>query len=199
MCSSDLLGIQILYHQFNLRNDVYCERVYSPWPDLHKIMKEQQIPLFALETQDPIKDFDFLCMTLQYELCYPNILQILDLGGIPLKSADRTDHMPIVIGGGPCAYNPEPIADFFDIFYIGEGETVYDDLFDLYEQMKEDGSYSRQNFLHEAIADGYEADIQHAVPTTECAKSILNIRRVGFHYGGQHTGHARLSRIRHIL
>ena len=144
------LGIQILYHQFNLRNDVYCERVYSPWPDLHKIMKEQQIPLFALETQDPIKDFDFLCMTLQYELCYPNILQILDLGGIPLKSADRTDHMPIVIGGGPCAYNPEPIADFFDIFYIGEGETVYDDLFDLYEQMKEDGSYSRQNFLHEA-------------------------------------------------
>ena len=129
------LGIQILYHQFNLRNDVYCERVYSPWPDLHKIMKEQQIPLFALETQDPIKDFDFLCMTLQYELCYPNILQILDLGGIPLKSADRTDHMPIVIGGGPCAYNPEPIADFFDIFYIGEGETVYDDLFDLYEQM----------------------------------------------------------------
>ena len=144
------LGIQILYHQFNLRNDVYCERVYSPWTDLHKIMKEQQIPLFALETQDPIKDFDFLCMTLQYELCYPNILQILDLGGIPLKSADRTDHMPIVIGGGPCAYNPEPIADFFDIFYIGEGETVYDDLFDLYEQMKEDGSYSRQNFLHEA-------------------------------------------------
>lgn len=144
------LGIQILYHQFNLRNDVYCERVYSPWLDLHKIMKEQQIPLFALETQDPIKDFDFLCMTLQYELCYPNILQILDLGGIPLKSADRTDHMPIVIGGGPCAYNPEPIADFFDIFYIGEGETVYDDLFDLYEQMKEDGSYSRQNFLHEA-------------------------------------------------
>ena len=129
---------------------MYCERVYSPWPDLHKIMKEQQIPLFALETQDPIKDFDFLCMTLQYELCYPNILQILDLGGIPLKSADRTDHMPIVIGGGPCAYNPEPIADFFDIFYIGEGETVYDDLFDLYEQMKEDGSYSRQNFLHEA-------------------------------------------------
>ena len=144
------LGIQILYHQFNLRDDVYCERVYSPWPDLHKIMKEQQIPLFALETQDPIKNFDFLCMTLQYELCYPNILQILDLSGIPLKSADRTDHMPIVIGGGPCTYNPEPIADFFDIFYIGEGETVYDDLFDLYEQMKEDGSYSRQNFLHEA-------------------------------------------------
>ena len=144
------LGIQILYHQFNLRDDVYCERVYSPWPDLHKIMKEQQIPLFALETQDPIKDFDFLCMTLQYELCYPNILQILDLGQIPLKSSERTDDMPIVIGGGPCAYNPEPIADFFDVFYIGEGETVYDDLFNLYEKMKEDDNYSRHDFLHEA-------------------------------------------------
>ena len=144
------LGIQILYDMFNRRDDVWCERVYSPWVDLDKVLREEKIPLFALETQDPIKDFDFLCMTLQYELCYPNILQILDLGGIPLKSADRTDHMPIVIGGGPCAYNPEPIADFFDIFYIGEGETVYDDLFDLYEQMKEDGSYSRQNFLHEA-------------------------------------------------
>lgn len=144
------LGIQILYHQFNLRDDVYCERVYSPWSDLHKIMKEQDIPLFALETQDPIKDFDFLCMTLQYELCYPNILQILDLGKIPLKACQRTDDMPIVVGGGPCTYNPEPIADFFDIFYIGEGETVYDDLFDLYERMKEDGSYNRHDFLHEA-------------------------------------------------
>ena len=144
------LGIQILYHQFNLGDDVYCERVYSPWPDLHKIMKEQDIPLFALETQDPIKDFDFLCMTLQYELCYPNILQILDLGKIPLKACQRTDDMPIVVGGGPCTYNPEPIADFFDIFYIGEGETVYDDLFDLYERMKEDGSYNRHDFLHEA-------------------------------------------------
>ena len=144
------LGIQILYHQFNLRDDVYCERVYSPWPDLHKIMKEQDIPLFALETQDPIRDFDFLCMTLQYELCYPNILQILDLGKIPLKACQRTDDMPIVIGGGPCTYNPEPIADFFDIFYIGEGETVYDDLFDLYNRMKEDDSYNRHDFLHEA-------------------------------------------------
>ena len=144
------LGIQILYHQFNLRDDVYCERVYSPWTDLHKIMKEQDIPLFALETQDPIRDFDFLCMTLQYELCYPNILQILDLGKIPLKACQRTDDMPIVIGGGPCTYNPEPIADFFDIFYIGEGETVYDDLFDLYNRMKEDDSYNRHDFLHEA-------------------------------------------------
>ena len=112
------LGIQILYDMFNRRDDVWCERVYSPWTDLDQIMREQKIPLFALESQDPIKDFDFLCMTLQYELCYPNILQILDLGKIPLKACQRTDDMPIVVGGGPCTYNPEPIADFFDIFYI---------------------------------------------------------------------------------
>ena len=143
------LGIQILYHQFNLRDDVYCERVYSPWPDLHKIMKEQDIPLFALETQDPIKDFDFLCMTLQYELCYPNILQILDLGKIPLKACQRTDDMPIVVGGGPCTYNPEPLAEFFDLFYIGEGETQYFALLDLYKEWK-NSRKSRQDFLKAA-------------------------------------------------
>ncbi|MCD8301038.1 MAG: TIGR03960 family B12-binding radical SAM protein [Clostridiales bacterium] len=130
------LGLQILQHMFNQREDVYCERVFSPWPDLHRIMKEQGIPLFALESQDPIKDFDWLLITLQYEMCYPNILQILGLAGIPFKSCDRTEADPIVIGGGPCAYNPEPIADFFDIFYIGEGETVYDELIDLYKKHK---------------------------------------------------------------
>ena len=142
------LGIQILYDMFNKREDTWCERVYSPWPDLHEIMKEKQIPLFGLESQEPIKDFDFLAMTLQYEMCYTNILQILDLSQIPLKSKDRTEKDPLVIGGGPCSYNPEPIADFFDIFYIGEGETRYDDLFDLYKQMKKDGK-SRQEMLHE--------------------------------------------------
>ena len=142
------LGIQILYDMFNKREDTWCERVYSPWPDLHEIMKEKQIPLFGLESQEPIKDFDFLAMTLQYEMCYTNILQILDLSQIPLKSKDRTEKDPLVIGGGPCSYNPEPIADFFDIFYIGEGETRYDDLFDLYKQMKKDGR-SRQEMLHE--------------------------------------------------
>ena len=142
------LGIQILYDMFNKREDTWCERVYSPWPDLHEIMKEKQISLFGLESQEPIKNFDFLAMTLQYEMCYTNILQILDLSQIPLRSKDRTEKDPLVIGGGPCSYNPEPIADFFDIFYIGEGETRYDDLFDLYKQMKKDGR-SRQEMLHE--------------------------------------------------
>lgn len=144
------LGIQILYDMFNRRDDVYCERVYSPWPDLHKIMKEQQIPLFALESQDPIKEFDFLGITIQYEMCYPNILQILDLSQIPLRTWDRAEDDPIVIGGGPCTYNPEPLADFFDIFYIGEGETVYDQLFDLYKKMKAAGNYTRAAFLRAA-------------------------------------------------
>ena len=143
------LGIQILYDMFNQREDVFCERVYSPWPDLHAIMKEEDIPLFALESQDPVRDFDFLGITLQYEMCYPNILQILDLSGIPFLAAERSEADPIVIGGGPCAYNPEPIADFFDLFYIGEGETVYDDLFDLYLEKKANGM-SRDAFLRRA-------------------------------------------------
>lgn len=141
------LGIQILYEMFNRREDTYCERVYSPWPDLHEIMKERQIPLFSLETQSPIRDFDFLGITLQYEMCYTNILQILDLSGISLLQTDRKETDPIVIGGGPCVYNPEPIADFFDLFYIGEGETQYQALLDLYKEMKQSGAYRRFDFL----------------------------------------------------
>ena len=140
------LGIQILYEMFNRREDTYCERVYSPWPDLHKIMKEQNIPLFALETQDAIKDFDFLGITIQYEMCYTNIIQILDLAQIGIFSKDRAEDAPIVIGGGPCVYNPEPIADFFDLIYIGEGETVYDELLDLYKEQKKTG-WNRKRFL----------------------------------------------------
>ena len=97
-------------------------------------MRERQIPLFALETQEPIKEFDFLAITIQYEMCYTNILQVIDLSQIPLMAKDRTEDDPIVIGGGPCVYNPEPLADFFDIFYIGEGETVYYQLLDLYKK-----------------------------------------------------------------
>ena len=145
------LGIQILYDMFNKREDVYCERVYSPWPDLHSIMKEQNIPLFALESQNAIKDFDFLGITIQYEMCYTNILQILDLSQIPMYAKDRTEGDPIVIGGGPCTYNPEPIADFFDMFYIGEGEISYDALFDLYKQCKKEG-VSRADFLRKAAS-----------------------------------------------
>lgn len=143
------LGIQIIYEQLNTREDVWCERVYSPWVDLHKIMKERNIPLFALESQDPIKEFDFLGMTLQYEMCYTNVLQILDLSGIPLLASERSDDCPIVIGGGPCTYNPEPIADFFDLFYIGESEVEYDALLNLYKEHKR-GSYNRADFIREA-------------------------------------------------
>ena len=141
------LGIQILYDMFNRFDDTWCERVYSPWTDLDKIMREKNIPLFALESQEPIKDFDFLGITLQYEMCYTNILQILDLAQIPLLSSMRDENYPIVIGGGPCTYNPEPIAEFFDIFYIGEGETRYRELLDLYKICKKDGK-SKQAFLH---------------------------------------------------
>ncbi|MCC8103005.1 MAG: TIGR03960 family B12-binding radical SAM protein [Clostridiales bacterium] len=143
------LGIQILYDMFNKRKDVWCERVYSPWIDLDKIMREQKIPLFALESQDAIRDFDFLGITLQYEMCYTNVLQILDLAQIPLHASERDEQDPLVIGGGPCAYNPEPLAPFFDLFYIGEGETVYDALFDQYKSCQANHA-SRKEFLHQA-------------------------------------------------
>ena len=143
------LGIQILYDMFNQREDVYCERVYSPWSDLHNILKEQKIPLFTLETQSPVKDMDFLGITIQYEMCYTNILQVLDLSQIPMLSSERAKGDPIVIGGGSCTYNPEPLADFFDLFYLGEGETRYDELFDLYKDMKAKGK-ARQDFLRAA-------------------------------------------------
>ena len=143
------LGIQILYDMFNKREDTWCERVYSPWPDLHKIMKEQNIPLFGLESQEPIKTFDFIGITLQYEMCYTNVLQLLDLAQIPLLAKDRSDGDPIVMGGGPCSYNPEPIAAFFDCFYIGEGEIQFDAFLTLYKRMRAEGR-GRAEFLHEA-------------------------------------------------
>ena len=143
------LGIQIIYDMLNRRSDTWCERVYSPWIDLDAIMREQDIPLFALESQTPVKDFDFLGITIQYEMCYTNILQLIDLAHIPMKAAQRTWEHPIVIGGGPCTYNPEPLADFFDIFYIGEGETVYHELLDLYKECKNTGK-SRREFLEGA-------------------------------------------------
>lgn len=143
------LGVQILYDMFNKMEDVWCERVYSPWPDLHKIMKEKHIPLFGLESQEPIKNLDFIGFTLNYEMCYTNVLQILDLGQIPLLAKDRTEDDPLVIGGGCCTYNPEPMADFFDLFYMGEGEISFYELFDLYKKMRAEGR-SRHEFLHEA-------------------------------------------------
>lgn len=161
MCFPDIyeigmshLGMSILYGLMNSYEDVWCERVFSPWTDLDKVMRDNDIPLFALESQDPIIDFNFLGITLQYEMCYTNVLQILDLSRIPIYTMDRgmdedLSKYPIVIGGGPCVYNPEPIADFFDIFYIGEGETRYRELFDLYLECKSNG-LSRREFLHRA-------------------------------------------------
>lgn len=143
------LGMSILYDMFNKREDVWCERLFSPWTDLDKIMREQKIPLFALESQEPVKDFDFLGITLGYEMCYTNVLQLLELSGIPLLSRDRGEELPLVIGGGACTYNPEPLADFFDLFYIGEGETSYDALFDVYIANKKAGG-SREDFLLQA-------------------------------------------------
>lgn len=143
------LGIQILYDMFNRFDGVWCERVYSPWTDLDAVMRKENIPLFALESQEPIKDFDWLAITLQYEMCYTNVLQVLDLSRIPLLAKERIDGDPIVIGGGPCTYNPEPIADFFDIFYIGEGETRYEELINLYRECRDSG-LSRKDFLRKA-------------------------------------------------
>ena len=158
MCFPDLyeigmshLGAQIIYSMLNEREDIWCERVFSPWFDLHKIMKEENIPLFMLESQSPVRDADFLGITLQYEMCYTNVLQILDLSQIAIRSADRGEESPIVIGGGPCAYNPEPLADFFDLFYIGEGETVYFELLDLYKENRASGG-SRSEFLLKAAS-----------------------------------------------
>lgn len=143
------LGIQIIYDMLNQFEDVWCERVYSPWVDLDAIMRKEQIPLFALESQDSIRNFDFLGITIQYEMCYTNILQILDLSEIPLLAEERTWEDPIVIGGGPCTYNPEPICEFFDLFYIGEAETRYRELLDLYKKCRDEKT-SRKKFLKRA-------------------------------------------------
>ncbi|MBR2528172.1 MAG: TIGR03960 family B12-binding radical SAM protein [Blautia sp.] len=148
------LGMMILYHMFNDREDTWCERVYSPWTDLDAIMRREGIPLFALESQDPVKDFDFLCITMGYEMCYTNVLQVLDLSGIPLHARDRGEEDPLVIGGGACAYNPEPMADFFDLFYIGEGETSYDALFDAWKENKKQGGTRRDFLLKAATIPG---------------------------------------------
>lgn len=140
------LGMKILYHVLNKRNDIYCERVFAPWVDLEKIMRERDIPLFALETKDSLLDFDFLGFTLQYEMSYTNVLNMLDLAKIPLLAKDRDESYPLVIGGGPCACNPEPLADFFDFFAIGEGEEVILDIMDQYKSWKAAGG-SKHEFL----------------------------------------------------
>ncbi len=143
------LGMKILYSLFNSREDIWCERVFNPWIDFQAVMRENNIPLFALESRDAIKDFDFIGFTLQYELSYTNVLNMLDLAGVPLRSADRKDLSPIVVAGGPCASNPEPMADFIDIFFMGEGEEVDLEVIDLYKRFKAEGR-DKQSFLKAA-------------------------------------------------
>ncbi len=141
------LGMKILYSLFNEREDIWCERVFAPWTDFEKVMRENDIPLFALESRDPIRDFDFVGFTLQYELSYTNILYMLDLAKIPLKSRDRNSwDYPIVVAGGPCASNPEPLTDFIDLFFLGEGEEVDLEVIDLYKKCRAEG-LGRAEFL----------------------------------------------------
>ena len=143
------LGMKILYGLQNAVEDFWCERVFAPDTDMETLMREHHIPLFALESRDPIREFDFIGFTLQYEMCYTTILNMLDLAGVPLCAKDRGDDVPLVIAGGPCACNPEPLADFFDIFVLGEGEEVTLELMELYRRHKAEG-YDKARFLKEA-------------------------------------------------
>ncbi len=144
------LGLQILYYFLNRREDTYCERVFAPWIDLEEKMRENNIPLFSIETQQDVKQFDFLGFTLQYEMSYTNVLNMLDLAGIPLFAKDRTEKDPIVVCGGSCAYNPEPLAEFVDFFYLGEGEVLYDEILDLYKQNKNERG-TKADFLEKLL------------------------------------------------
>ena len=144
------LGVRLLYGALNEHPDIWCERVYDPWVDMQEEMKKHNLPLCALESGDPLDQFDFVAFTLQYEMSYTNVLNMLDLAGIPLRAKDRGEDVPLVIGGGPCAYNPEPVADFFDLFNIGEGEDMLPAIVRLYVRMKEEGTYTRRAFLLEA-------------------------------------------------
>ena len=142
------LGMKILYSQFNSRDDIWCERVFAPWIDYEEVMRENNIPLFAIESRDPISEFDIIGFTLQYEMSYTNVLNMLDLAGIPVRAKDRKDLAPLVVAGGPCACNPEPLAEFVDLFFLGEGEEVDLEVIDLYKKYK--GTNDKEAFLKEA-------------------------------------------------
>lgn len=149
------LGMKILYGVLNQMDDVWCERVFAPWPDMGELLQKHNVPLYALESGDPIREFDFCAFTLQYELCYTNVLYMLSLAGIPFLSKDRTDEDPILLCGGPCTNNPEPFADFFDVMSIGEGEEALPELMELYRSCKEKGM-TKSEFLREAShLDGF--------------------------------------------
>jgi radical SAM family uncharacterized protein len=147
------LGVRILYDTLNKDSDIWCERFYAPWTDMRDKMKEFDIPLSSMESGDPLSDFDLVGFSLQYELCYTTALAMLDMADIPVYASERTEDMPIIIGGGPCVYNAEPVADFFDLINVGEGEELLLEISRLYISMKEDGTYSREAFLHRAAAE----------------------------------------------
>ena len=147
MCN---LGVRLLYGALNSMDEVWCERVYAPWTDMEEKMREYNIPLFAHESKDSVKDFDIIAFSLQYELCYTTAVNMIDLAQLPIYAKDRDDSSPVIIAGGPCAYNAEPVCDFFDIFSIGEGEEALCELADLYLKMKKSGTYTKKSFLREA-------------------------------------------------
>ena len=140
------LGLQILYFFMNRRDDTACERVFMPWLDMVQFLREENEPLFALESGDALREFDFLGFTLQYEMSYTNIIAMLDLAGIPFRASERGEDFPIICAGGPCATNPEPIADFIDFFYIGDGEASLDEILDIYSAHKKNGG-GKTDFL----------------------------------------------------
>lgn len=142
------LGMKILYHLLNEREDTWVERVFAPWEDMETEMRQAGVPLFALESRDPISDFDFVGFTLQYEMSYSNILNMLELANIPLRSEERNEKMPFVCAGGPCAFNPEPLADFVDFFLLGEGEEIWPEVLDIFARWKASGA-PRQAFLEQ--------------------------------------------------
>ena len=143
------LGTRILYHTINERKDTYCERVFTPWPDMESLMRENDIKLFTLETKTPLDKFDMLGFTLQYEMSYTNILNMLDMSGITIRASERKNDDPIIMAGGPCAYNPEPLYDIVDFFEIGEGEEMMNDVLEVYARHKDAGNFNKQNFLRE--------------------------------------------------
>ncbi|MBE6032671.1 MAG: B12-binding domain-containing radical SAM protein, partial [Clostridiales bacterium] len=140
------LGLQIIYHVLNKEEGVYCERLFAPASDMEDLMRQERVPLFTLETQTPAKEMDIIGFTLQYEMSFTNILNMLDLAGIPMRSAERGEDDPIIAAGGPCAFNPEPLADFIDFFMIGDGEEVLPEVCRVHKEWKESGE-DREGFL----------------------------------------------------
>lgn len=182
------LGMKILYSLTNQRENFWCERVFAPLPDYEELMRENNIPLYALESLDPIKDFDFIGFTIQYELCYTSILDMLDLAQLPVRSCDRKNLFPVVVAGGPCVCNPEPIADFIDIFILGEGEEVNLELMDLYLEYKKKGA-TKQEFLEAAahiegiyvpsfydVSYNEDKTVKAISPVNENAPAVINKR-----------------------